>query len=171
MDGNCDGTKWVLVPIPEQCFAREMITFKECHTPEAPTCKTTGQAHGVAWSMHHLTCCTDAKAKSFCATKCNKACPTNGPTFGTDPVNLMNSTPFERLLCKELNLKVLPTPCIEPSHNTCETNKAVINAHKKKVKNTVKDLIKEIVKLLDPAHCFNVGVQPSKAQKEACSHL
>ena len=53
-DGNCDGTKWVLIPLPEQCPPCKMITFKKwlrmmalmptmpCHAPEAPTCKMTG---------------------------------------------------------------------------------------------------------------------------------
>ena len=50
-------------------------------------------------------------------------------------------------------------------------NEAVINAHKKKVENVVKDTIKEIVNLLDPAHYFNMGVQASKAQKVACGCL
>ena len=95
----------------------------------------------------------------------------NGPTFGTNPVNLMHATQFERSLCKELNFKALPTPRIEPSHNTLKTNKAVINACKKKVKNAIKDAIKKIVNLLDPAHCFNVSTQASKAQKVACGCL
>ena len=117
-----------------------------CHTPEAPTCKTAGQAHGVTLSMHHLTCRTDAKAKSLCTSKCNKAHPANGPTFGTNPINLLNVIQFECLLCKELHLQALPTSCIKPSHNTRKTNKAVINTHKKKVENVVRDAIKEIAK-------------------------
>ena len=95
----------------------------------------------------------------------------NGPTFGTNPVNLMTATQFELPSCNELNLKVLPTPCIEPSYTTRKTIKAVINACKKKVKNAMKDMIKEIVNLLDPAHCVNVDVQTSKAQKKAYGHL
>ena len=183
MDCDHDGTKWVLVPVTEQCFPHKMITFEEWlrmmalmptmpyHAPEDPTCKITGQARGVASSMHHLTRRTNAKAKSFRTTNHNKAHPTNGPTFGTNPVNLMNMTQFEHWLCKELNLKVLPTPHIEPSYNTPKMNKAAINSHKKKVKNAMKDMIKEIVNLLDPAHYFNMGIQTSKAQKVAYGRL
>ena len=137
------------------------------HAPEDPTCKRTGQARGVASSMHHLTCHTNATAKSFRTTKYNKAHPTKGPTFGTNPVSLMTTTQFERPLCKELNLKVLHILCVEPSNTACKTNKAVTNSHKKKVENTVKDMIKEIVNSLDPAHYFNMGIQTSKAQKVA----
>ena len=141
-----------------------MITFEEWlhsmalmpttpHTPdpEAPTRKTTGQAHRVISSMHHLTCHTDAKDKSFCTTKCNKAPPANS-------INLTNAIQSEHLLCKELNLKALSTSCIELSYNTCKTNKAVINTHKKKVENAMKDIIKEVVNSLDPAHNFNVSI-------------
>ena len=121
--------------------------------------------------MNCLTLHTDAKAKSFCATECNKAHPANGPTFGVNPINLMNTIQFKCLLCKELNLKALPAPCIELFHNICKTNEAVINAHKRKVENAVRDTIKEIVNLLDPDHHFNMGVQASKAQKVACGDL
>ena len=69
------------------------------HAPETPTCKMTGQACGVALSMHYLTRHTDTKAKS-CHTKCNKACPMNGPTFGANSINLMNATQFKCLLCE-----------------------------------------------------------------------
>ena len=129
MDGDCDGANWVLVPLPEQRPPCKMITFKEWlrmmalmptmphHTPEPPTRKTTGQARGVFSSMHHLTPCTDTNAKSFCTTKHNKARPANGPTFGANPINLMNTIQFKCFLCKELNLKVLPTLHIEPSYN------------------------------------------------------
>ena len=168
MDSDHDGTKWVLVFLPEQHPPCKMITFEEWlrvmaltptmphHAPEAPTCKMMRQACGVTSSMCGLTRHTDTKAKSHHA-KCNKA----------RPINLMNMTQFKHLLCKQLNLKALPALHIEPSHNTCKTNDAVINAHKKKVENAVKDMIKEIVNLLSPAHHFNVGIQASKAQKVA----
>ena len=29
MDGNCDGAKWVFVPLPEQRPSWKMITFEE----------------------------------------------------------------------------------------------------------------------------------------------
>ena len=48
-------------------------------------------------------------------------------------------------------------------HDTHKTNKAVNNAHKKKVKNTVRNMIKEIVNLLDSAHHLNECIQASKA--------
>ena len=182
MEGNYDGTEWVLVPVPEQRPPRKMITFEEWlrmmavmptmpyHAPGAPTRMTTGQARGVASSKNHFARRTKNKAKSY-RTKYNKARPTNGPTFGTNPINLMDTAQFERLLCKELNLKVLPTLRIEPSYNTRKTNKAVINAYKKKVENAMKSTIKEIVNSLDPAHYFNMGIQASKAQKIAYGRL
>ena len=177
MNSDCDGNEWFLVALLEQSPPCKMITFEKwlhmmalmptmpCHTPEAPTRKTTGQTRGVTLSMHHLTCHTDGKAKSFYVTKHNKARPTTAPTFGTNPIDLMNVIQFKCLLRKELNLKALS--CNELSCNTHKMNKAAINTHKKKVKNTINDTIKEIANLLEPVHCFDIGVQVSKAQKVA----